>query len=92
MGDALIAALSSKLNDEGRCNEGFLRDDALLFIVVINDTEDTESTSWPYQQYNAIIAAKKDPNAVIMLAVHTAGVARATRNGAETAAKRVAEP
>lgn len=29
--------------------------------------------------------------AVIMLAVHTAGVARATRNGAETAAKRVSD-
>lgn len=69
MGDALIAALSSKLNGEGRCNEGFLRDDALLFIVVINDTEDTESTSWPYQQYNAIIAAKKDPSSVIMLGI-----------------------
>ena len=69
MGDALIAALSSKLNGEGGCNQGFLREDALLFIVVINDTEDIKSTSWPYQQYDAIIAAKKDPNAVIMLAV-----------------------
>lgn len=69
MGDALIAALSTKLNGEGGCNEGFLREDALLFVVLINDTEDTESKSWPYQQYDAVIKAKKDPNAVIMLAV-----------------------
>ncbi len=69
IGDALIAALSSKLNGDGRCNEGFLRDDALLFIVIISDSEDYASTSWPYQQYDAIIAAKKDPNAVIMLVV-----------------------
>ena len=69
MGDALIAALSPKLNGEGRCNEGFLREDALLFIVIINDTEDYASKSWPYQQYNAVIAAKKDPSAVIFLGI-----------------------
>lgn len=69
MGDALIAALSPKLNGEGGCNEGFLREDALLFVVLINDTEDYESKSWPYQQYDAIIKAKKDPNAVVMLGV-----------------------
>jgi len=69
MGDALIAALAPKINADGGCNAGFLRDDALLVVVFINDTYDTESTSWPYQQYNAIIAAKKDPNAVVMLGV-----------------------
>jgi hypothetical protein len=69
MGDALIAALDPKINAEGGCNAGFLRDDALLVVALINDTNDTESTSWPYQQYDAIIKAKKDPNAVVMLGV-----------------------
>ena len=69
MGDALIAALDSKINAEGGCNAGFLREEALLVVVFINDTNDTESTSWPYQQYDAIIAAKKDPNAVVMLGI-----------------------
>ncbi len=70
MGDALIAALAPKINAEGGCNAGFLRDDALLFVVLINDTEDSESTSWPYQQYAAVVAAKGgDPNAIVMLGV-----------------------
>jgi hypothetical protein len=32
-------------------------------------TSTTRRPSWPYQQYDAIIAAKKDPNAVVMLGV-----------------------
>ncbi len=70
MGDALIAALAPDLNAEGGCNAGFLRDDALLVVVLINDTEDTESTSWPYQQYKAVVDAKGgDPNAIVVLGV-----------------------
>jgi hypothetical protein len=69
MGDALIAALAPKINAEGGCNAGFLRDDALLVVALISDVYDQESTSWPYQQYDAIIAAKKDPNAVVMLGI-----------------------
>jgi hypothetical protein len=34
------AALSQELNQLGGCNEGFLRDDALLVVVVITDEED----------------------------------------------------
>ncbi len=69
MGDALIAALEPKINAGDGCNEGFLREKALLVVVFISDISDEESTSWPYQQYDAIIAAKKDPNAVVMLGV-----------------------
>jgi hypothetical protein len=69
MGDALIAALKPKINAEGGCNAGFLREDALLVVAFVSDFNDTESKSWPYQQYDAIIAAKKDPNAVVMLGV-----------------------
>ncbi|PRP90336.1 hypothetical protein ENSA5_65330 [Enhygromyxa salina] len=34
------AALSPEMNEPGGCNEGFLRDDALLVIVIITDEED----------------------------------------------------
>ena len=63
------AALEPKINAGDGCNEGFLREKALLVVVFISDISDEESTSWPYQQYDAIIAAKKDPNAVVMLGV-----------------------
>ena len=69
MGDAMIAAISPKLNGPGGCNEGFLRDDALLVVVLITDTHDTESKSYDKSQYDAIVAAKGDPSAVVMLAV-----------------------
>jgi len=69
VGDALIAAMSFKLNTLEGCNAGFLRPDALLVVAIIDNTNDSESFSWPVNQYNAVIAAKKDPNAVVMLAV-----------------------
>ena len=71
MGDAVIAALSpasNGLNGAGGCNEGFLREDALLVVVLIADYSD-ESKSYAKAQYEAIVAAKKDPSAVVMLAV-----------------------
>jgi hypothetical protein len=70
MGDALIAALDSEINAEGGCNAGFLRDDALLVVAFISDIEDIKSTSWPYQQYKAVVDAKGgDPNAIVALGV-----------------------
>jgi len=69
LGDAMVAALGWKLNGKGGCNEGFLRSDALLVVVFIADGYDETSKSFPYQQYNAIVAAKKDPNAVVMLGI-----------------------
>ncbi len=72
MGDAVIAALSlapNGLNGLGKCNEGFLRKDALLVVALITDWGDTDSKTYAKQQYEAIVAAKKDPSAVVMLAV-----------------------
>ena len=69
MGEALVAALSYNLNKPGGCNDGFLRQDALLVVTMITDTNDNASFTWPYQWYDKIIAAKKDPRAVVMLGV-----------------------
>ncbi len=69
IGDAVIAALKPKINADGGCNAGFLRDDALLVLVIIADSGD-ESKSYPYEQYNAVMAAKGgDPDAVVVLHV-----------------------
>jgi hypothetical protein len=69
IGEALVAALSYDLNKPEGCNAGFLREDALLVVTIISDTNDTDSVTWPYQWYDKIIAAKKDPSAVVMLGV-----------------------
>ena len=69
LGDAMIAALSAKLNGPKGCNEGFLREDALLVVVLIMDNADIKSKSYAKTQYEAIVAAKKDASAVVMLAV-----------------------
>jgi hypothetical protein len=68
-GDALIAAISPQLNKDGACNAGFLRDDALLVVAIISNTLDQASLSSAKTQYDEVIAAKKDPSAVVMLAV-----------------------
>lgn len=38
--EALLTALRPPLTDAGGCNEGFLREDALLVVVLITDEED----------------------------------------------------
>jgi hypothetical protein len=40
LGEAMSAAVQSWMNDDGACNDGFLRDDALLMITLIANTYD----------------------------------------------------
>ncbi len=69
LGDALVAAVSDKLNGAGGCNEGFLRKDALLVVTLIIDHQDSSKTS-PTAWYDTVVAAKGgDPNAVVALAI-----------------------
>jgi len=42
--EALLTALRPPLTDAGGCNEGFLREDALLVVVIITDEEDDHET------------------------------------------------
>ncbi|MCY1066218.1 hypothetical protein OV090_15670 [Nannocystis sp. RBIL2] len=59
-----------ELNGPGGCNEGFLRDDALLLLVVIRDTFDQESLGGPYQWTKALYAVKGgDEDAVFALVI-----------------------
>ena len=69
LGDATVAALSPYF-DVGKCNDGFLRDDALLVITLIMHSEDNKSKGTPADWYKAIVHAKQyDLDAVVMLAV-----------------------
>jgi hypothetical protein len=56
--DALVAALSESMLGEGGCNEGFLRDDALLVITIVTDKDDTSSFGNPTAWYDAVVSAK----------------------------------
>ena len=42
--EAMLTALTPPLTDDGECNQGFLRDDALLVVVIITDEEDDHET------------------------------------------------
>ena len=66
--EALTAALSNSMQNPGGCNEGFLRDDAILVVTVITDEEDANSPGTPEGWYQNLLSAKAlDPSAFVML-------------------------
>ena len=75
IGEALTAAVSPQLNWKGACNEGFLRDDALLMVTLVDWTYDEEgkpngSAGTPQDWAQAVLAAKHgDPESVVMLSI-----------------------
>ena len=76
--EAMLQAISPDLSAEGECNEGFLRDDALLVAVVISDEPEGEgdpegpppdsSGGTPAMWHQAVVDAKlgHPENAVVM--------------------------
>ncbi|MEZ4444021.1 MAG: hypothetical protein R3B72_33415 [Polyangiaceae bacterium] len=66
--DSLVAAMSDTLNGPGGCNEGFLRDDAILVVTFISDDPNYEDAGVPQDWYDAVVAAKGgNPEAVVVL-------------------------
>jgi hypothetical protein len=64
---ALTRAIGS-LSEPGACNEGFLRDDAILVVTLITDDEDTKSPGDPGSWKQSVLAAKaRNEDAVVML-------------------------
>ncbi len=57
--DAMVAALSEPLLADDGCNDGFLRDDAILVITFMSDDPFYEDSGTPQDWYNAVVAAKK---------------------------------
>ena len=72
-GEAMVAALQPDINDPTdaeQCNTGFLREDALLVITVIQDTYDVDSAGTVEEWIAALRAAKhgdEDAFAVLVL-------------------------
>jgi hypothetical protein len=65
---AMVGALSVDLAEPGACNEGFVRQDAILVVTVITDEEDAASNGSPAGWYANVIASKfADANAIVML-------------------------
>jgi len=67
--NAVETAISDEFNAPGACNEGFIRDNALLVVVVISDEADGpgdpdgapplySSTGTPQSWYESVLAAK----------------------------------
>ena len=57
--DAMLAALQPEIVGGGGCNDGFLRDDAVLVVTFITDEEDDdESMGDPGMWHDALLARK----------------------------------
>jgi hypothetical protein len=66
--DAMVATVSAALNGPGGCNEGFLRDDAILVVTFISDDPNYEDAGTPQDWYDAVVAAKGgNAEAVVVL-------------------------
>ncbi|MFZ6179952.1 hypothetical protein [Nannocystis pusilla] len=69
---ATVLALAGDINAPGGCNEGFLREDALLVVVAIQDTFDQESPGDAEDWAAALVDAKGgDADAVVLLVITT---------------------
>jgi hypothetical protein len=67
---ALLAAIAPDQNGAGGCNEGFLRDDAILVVTFIGDEDDAASPAGPVEWHDAIVQAKGgNQDSVVMLAL-----------------------
>ena len=75
IGEALAAATKPGSNGPGGCNEGFLRDDALLMVTLISNTYDYGPKPWgssgfPETWRAAVLAAKHDDaESVVMFSI-----------------------
>jgi hypothetical protein len=65
--EALVRSLSPELTAPAACNEGFLRDDAILVVTLITDEPDDDSEGDPAAWYDAIVAAKHDDETAAVL-------------------------
>jgi len=74
-GQAMVAALQPAMNDprdEYACNGGFLRDDALLVVTIIQDTYDVDSLGTVDDWIEALRASKDyDDDAFMVLVLTT---------------------
>jgi hypothetical protein len=66
--DAVLRAVSPAENASTGCNAGFLRDDAILVVVLVTDEDDTRSAGGAEAWRQALVDAKSgDERAVVVL-------------------------
>lgn len=66
--ESMIAALSPQLNNAGGCNEGFLRDEAILVVTMITDEDDVNSPGTPPGWVQSVLSAKSgDGSGIVMI-------------------------
>ena len=68
--ESMVRAISPEFNGPGGCNEGFLRDDALLVVTLLDDGYDVDSQGSVESWIDALRAAKhgdEDAFAVLVL-------------------------
>jgi len=76
-GQAMVAALQPEMNDpndEDACNRGFLRDDALLVVTIIQDGFDEDSLGTVDEWIAALRKAKHDDDDAFAVLVLTTDV------------------
>ncbi len=66
--NGMTEALTPAINGPGGCNEGFLRDDAILVILFISDDPNFEDEDKPQDWYDAVLASKKGNKDAIVVA------------------------
>ncbi|MEZ4454637.1 MAG: hypothetical protein R3B09_34615 [Nannocystaceae bacterium] len=70
VGAALAAAIAPEINAPGGCNDGFLRDDALLMVTMVTPGYDDSFSGSVPEWHEAVVAAKHgDPGAVVMFVI-----------------------
>jgi hypothetical protein len=57
--EAALRAISSELGAPGECNEGFIRDDALLVLVIVTDEDDEHGSAGNPDDWFADVVARK---------------------------------
>src|SRR5690606_32044998 len=66
--DSMVAAVGSALNGTGGCNQGFVRQNAILVVTVITDEEESNSAGNPADWKQALVNAKLgDESGVVVL-------------------------
>jgi hypothetical protein len=72
--DGMVEAVSPALQAGGGCNDGFLRDDAILVVTFLSDDPNVEDQNTAQTAYDAIVAAKNgNADAIVMLGLIPAG-------------------
>lgn len=70
IGDALEAAIAPKINAPGGCNDGFLRDDALLVVTLVAPYGDESLFgTYPNWYWSLRLAKGNNPDAIIMFLI-----------------------